>query len=249
MRPARSPSGEFCPGRSGAGGSKADRETWGHSRGSLREGWRARPSRSPPAWCVAQSTRHQGGSLCSSDPRPPANDSHVLQAGGRAHGSFPAWPTSCSVLGWSPACKGDPGRGRRRHTEQHPGPRLLGHHTGPLPLAWPGWRQGRVPGSLALCPAGPWKVTCPRLALGRLLEDDPFCSHSGSPGASERGHEWPWARPPKRAVVGRGAGRRERAFEHTEVSRPGPPGPGDQNPPVGSKSSEISYEPPTTWQT
>lgn len=81
MRPARSPSGEFCPGRSGARGSKADRETWGHSRGSLREGWRARPSRSPPAWCVAQSTRHQGGSLCSSDPRPPANDSHVQRAG------------------------------------------------------------------------------------------------------------------------------------------------------------------------
>lgn len=52
-----------------------------------------------------------------------------------------------------------------------------------------------------------------------------------------------------REMFGGGAGRRERAFEHTEVSRPGPPGPGDQNPPVGSKSSEISYEPPTTWQT
>lgn len=156
-----------------------------------------------------------------------------------------------------PGLRGGPRTGEAQTHQQHPGPRLLGHHTGPLPLAWPGWRQGRVPGSLALCPAGPWKVTCPRLALGRLLGDDPFCSHSGSPGASERGHEWPWARPPKRAVVGRGAercsvggaGRRERAFEHTEVSRPGPPGPGDQNPPVGSKSSEISYEPPTTWQT
>lgn len=38
------------------GGSEADRETWGHSRGSRGQGWWARPSQSPPAWHASTAT-------------------------------------------------------------------------------------------------------------------------------------------------------------------------------------------------
>lgn len=92
--------------------------------------------------CKHSHTHRQGGGSCSPDPQPPASDSHVWQAGGQARGSCSAWHVSCSVLGWSPACEGDPGRGRHRPIEQHPGPHLLGHRTGPPPLVWPGCRQG-----------------------------------------------------------------------------------------------------------
>lgn len=101
------------------GGSEADRETWGHSRGSRGQGWWARPSRSPPAWRASTATH-----IAKVAAR--VHRIHSLQqatlASGWARGSCSAWHVSCSVLGWSPACEGTPDGGGADTSSSTPAP-------------------------------------------------------------------------------------------------------------------------------